>query len=69
MRNKKEDASPKEGPDFLKKERDTSFRALMSKDNDYIVAKQKFMGPVYDVNSGNLVNVAAKNNWVATMIE
>jgi hypothetical protein len=69
MRRKKEDLIPKTGPEFLKQSRETSFRALMSKDHEYVTAKQKVMQPIFDLKTGNKLNIRVKNNWVAKMIQ
>ena len=53
----------------IDKIRQNYFRTLMSKDPNYIMNKQRMMQPVYDYSKKKTVNLKAKNNFLAKIIQ
>lgn len=46
----------------------TNFRGSTSKDEKYVLAKQRMMQPVYDFRTGKAINVKSKITWLADLI-
>ena len=45
-----------------------NYRSHLSEDPKFIVAKQRFMQPVFDFRTGDKVNYRSKLTWLADMI-